>query len=69
MASKRTKEKLDDNGKVHVILHLLLERARQCGLTDEIHKALIFGLDPLLSDNSEGINTTLLEAIQIVLKR
>ena len=69
MTRERKTKQPDDNGKVHVILHLLLERARQCGLTDEIHKALIFGLDPLLSDNSEGINTTLLEAIQIVLNR
>ena len=69
MARKRRKDQLNDTAKVNLILHLLLERARQCGLTDEIHKALIFGLHPLLSDNSEGINTTLLEAIQIVLKR
>ena len=43
MARERKTKQLDDNGKVHVILHLLLERARQCGLTDEIHKALILG--------------------------
>ncbi len=61
--------RLDDTAKVLLILELLLERARQEGLGEEMVEVLYANLGELLDDNSEGVNTTLLEAIQIVLNR
>lgn len=60
---------LNDTAKVLLILELLLARCKQCGLTDEKEEELYAVLSHLLEDNSEGINTTLLEGIQIVLNR
>lgn len=64
-----TGKRLNDTGKVIQILALLLERAKQEGLTPDKRDELFNVLGTLLEDNSEGINTTLLEAIQIVLDR
>ena len=68
MKTKKGK-KLNDTAKVIQILNLLLTRAQQEGLTKKKKDELFNVLGTLLDDNSEGINTTLLEAIQIVLDR
>jgi hypothetical protein len=64
-----TGRKLCDNGKVIQILNLLLERAKQEGLPPNERDELFNYLGGFLEDNSEGINTTLLEGVQIVLNR
>ncbi|MBN72400.1 MAG: hypothetical protein CME32_24350 [Gimesia sp.] len=64
-----TGRKLNDTGKVIQILNLLLERATQEGLPSNERDELYDYLGGFLEDNSEGINTTLLEGVQIVLNR
>ena len=59
---------LNDTAKVLLIVDLLLKRAKQEGLREDKADELRAVFHQLLADNSEGVNTTLLEAIEIVLK-
>ncbi len=59
---------LNDTAKVLLIVDLVLERAKQEGLGEDKADELGAVFHQLLDDNSEGVNTTLLEAIEIVLK-
>jgi hypothetical protein len=64
-----TGKKLCANGKVILILDMLLERATQEGLPETERDELYDYLGGFLDDNTEGVNTTLLQGIEIVLNR
>lgn len=59
---------LNDTAKVLLIVDLLIERAKQEGLLEKKADELRIVFNSFIDDHSEGVNTTLLEAIEIVLK-
>ena len=55
--------------KARAVLALILMRCEQNGLTQEKSEELKQVLSYLIGDDNDGINSTLLEAIQIVLSK